>query len=55
MLECQVEQGNKRDVSVFEHYKISGVDSKGFEWSKTKEGLLFWKEVICKKKLRPIL
>ena len=47
MLECQVEQGDKRDVSVFERNKIAGVDSKGFDWIKTKEGARFWIEVIA--------
>ena len=41
MLDCQEEQGNKRDVSVFEKDRIVG-----FVWIQTKEGLTFWDEVI---------
>ena len=49
MLECQVEQGNKRDVSVFERNKIAGSYSKGFCWVETKEDVNFWNEVIGNK------
>jgi hypothetical protein len=41
MLERQVEQGNKEDVSVFEN-SING----GFDWDKSKEGKQFWTEVL---------
>ena len=47
MLERQVEQGNKRDVSVFEICR--GAISNGFEWSKTEEGFYFWGSVITDK------
>ena len=49
MLECQVEQGNKRNVSIFERNKIAGNYSKGFCWDETKEGARFWVEVIAYK------
>lgn len=41
MLECQVEQGNKEDVSVVEKCNYAG-----FEWEDTKEGTDFWSQVI---------
>jgi hypothetical protein len=41
MLDRQVEQGNKRDVTVFEAGKTDG-----FYWSETTEGGNFWGEVI---------
>lgn len=47
MLERQVEQGRKRDVSIFEETRCSG--SRGFYWDKTLEGHEFWKDVIERK------
>ena len=47
MLDYQEEQGNPRNVTVFEE-KISA-DIKGFEWDRTKEGWYFWGDVINNK------
>lgn len=44
MLERQVEQGNKRDVSIFENNRNAEV--KGFNWSESQEGSGFWCDVI---------
>lgn len=49
MLECQEEQGNKRDISVFEKNIIAGKNTKGFGWFITKEGTDFWCDVISNK------
>lgn len=49
MLECQVEQGNKIDVSVFERENCNSIMKGGFYWYDTKEGSEFWDEVIIKK------
>ena len=49
MLECQVEQGNKRDVSVFEKYSARNNTKGGFDWHSTTEGRDFWVSVICGK------
>ena len=46
MLECQVEQGNPRDVSIFEHYPNADQDSGGFNWRATIEGDDWWSKVI---------
>ena len=46
MLDCQEEQGNPRDISVFERDRKAGQRVKGFIWDKTKEGKFFWNEVI---------
>lgn len=46
MLERQVEQGNKKDISVFEIGAIFGVEEKGFTWEDSPEGHCFWSEVI---------
>ena len=46
MLEKQVEQGNKRDVTVFEDLiHISGFNG-GFTWDNTQEGWDFWNKVL---------
>jgi len=46
MLEKQVEQGNPKDVTVFEKYKEPSKYNKGFDWDNTKEGNNFWHSVI---------
>ena len=48
MLECQEEQGNKKDVTVFEKHKDSAKTEGGFYWDETKEEDIFWGEVIVK-------
>jgi hypothetical protein len=42
MCDCQVEQGNKADVSVFQRYKIASKLDGGFDWLNTKEREPFW-------------
>ena len=49
MLDCQQEQCNPIDVSVFEKNKHSTSSKGGFNWYSTKEGFDFWNEVISKK------
>lgn len=46
MLEYQVEQGNKKEVAVFESKKTANYWHNGFSWGKTKEGTSFWSRVI---------
>jgi hypothetical protein len=46
MVDCQVEQGNKADVSVFQRNKFAGQLNNGFDWHITKEGYSFWNEVF---------
>lgn len=46
MIERQVEQGNKADVSVFQNRKSSSGGSGGFEWCDTTERHDFWQKVI---------
>lgn len=49
MLERQVEQGNPRDVSVFENRNNENKRNGGFNWSETIEGSEFWIDVINRK------
>lgn len=49
MLDYQEEQGNKRDVSVFEKSKFSPLEAYGFAWNRTKEKDNFWYDVISNK------
>ena len=49
MLECQVEQGNPRDVSMFEKCKGRGRMWYGFDWGNTNDGKDFWNDVINNK------
>ena len=49
MLDCQQEQGNPRDISVFEKRCDAGWCNKGFDWDGTQEGFGFWEEVIDNK------
>ena len=46
MIECQVEQGNKIDVSVFERDNYNSLIKGGFHWPDTKEGFVFWRDVL---------
>ena len=46
MVEEQVKQGNKADVTVFQVTKDADISYKGFTWANTSEGCYFWKEVI---------
>jgi len=49
MLDYQEEQGNPRDVSVFERRAVARQPDKGFEWDYTQEGWDFWHKVINNK------
>ena len=49
MLECQVEQGNEKDVSVFETILDADRYFGGFTWRDTIEGFNWWSEVIDNK------
>lgn len=49
MLECQVEQGNKRDVSIFEKNIYQTTKNGGFNWWETNDGEDFWNDVINNK------
>lgn len=46
MLERQEEQGNQKDLTIFERNKDVGKNGNGFIWSDTLEGFEFWKDVI---------
>ena len=46
MVEKQVHQGNKADVKVFQESKRASYPCGGFDKDRTKEGTVFWKEVI---------
>jgi hypothetical protein len=46
MVDCQVEQGNKADVSVFQRDVRACVFDGGFDWDKTSEGSKFWCHVL---------
>lgn len=50
MLEYQVEQGNKEDISIFQNRAITSKTAKGFNWKDTEEGMEFWNKVIHEQK-----
>ncbi len=50
MLDYQVEQGNPRNVTVFEKNKES--DSFGFYWAHTEEKHDFWYNVIVNRSFK---
>lgn len=41
MVECQVRQGNKADVSVFVNDLTCNKNFGGFNWGETEEGFVF--------------
>ena len=49
MLDYQEEQGNPRDVSVFEEDFWVPMSIKGFDWDNTKDGFDFWEQVILER------
>lgn len=51
MLECQIEQDNPRDISVFEDDRCAGRSHKGFTWGDTLEGHDFWARILIYGKL----
>lgn len=48
MLEWQVMQEYKLDISIFENDRLSGAYNSrpGFQWSETLEGFEFWHDVV---------
>lgn len=46
MLYYQQEQGNERDIKVFERSKSVSCSGGGFSWGRTEEGHEFWDSVI---------
>jgi hypothetical protein len=53
MLLRQVEQGNKRDVSVFEKHRTECFENGAFEWSETPEGDAVWCAALINKNFAP--
>ena len=46
MVDYQVEQGNKADITVFQIRNYASISLGGFSWSNTVEGFNFWDDVI---------
>lgn len=49
MVDCQIEQGNKADVTVFQTGRCKIVEHGGFDWTETKDGVSFWGKVLSSK------
>jgi hypothetical protein len=50
MLQNQYKQVNKIDITVFQKYNRSDIQTGGFCWEDTDEGYEFWSDVIGKKR-----
>ena len=50
MVECQVEQGNKPDVTIFQKNSWTSKSAGGFYWEEAKEGHGFWNDIIENKR-----
>lgn len=48
MLDYQVKQGNKLDISVFENEPSSNKADGGFDWKDTEEGWEYWEDLLSK-------
>ena len=46
MLDEQVNQGNERDVEVFQYDAMASTSSGGFVWAESEQGRQFWEAVI---------
>lgn len=44
IMECQVEQGNKADLTVFQRSRTIDKFHGGFNWEETVEGYYIWYE-----------
>ena len=53
MVDCQVLQGNKANVSVFQHDAYAEQFEGGFDWDKTSEGHTFWEKIIDNREFYP--
>lgn len=42
LMECQIEQGNKADLTVFAHDRRAHKFAGGFNWNNTIEGYQIW-------------
>lgn len=49
MVERQVEQGNVADVAIFQKSKEGDMTGGGFNWFRSTEGDIFWRDVIGRK------
>lgn len=45
MVDCQIEQGNKADVTVFQKNRYEIKEDNGFSWDETAEGVSFWSNI----------
>lgn len=46
MIDEQVRQGNKANVSVFQICCSADKDHKGFDWKDSKDGVMFWGRIL---------
>ena len=46
MLECQIDQGNKEDVTIFQNHLFLDSMLGGFSWDATIEGYNFWHKIL---------
>lgn len=46
MMEEQVRQGNRADISVFQKNRMADIYDRGFNWNETTDGPLFWHGVV---------
>lgn len=47
IVECQIEQGNKPDLSHYQRYRYLATKNEGgFDWKDTVEGEEFWEEIL---------
>ena len=50
MIDYQVAQGNKADITIFQENPCYHKDIGGFAWCNTIEGRAFWEEIIMREK-----
>lgn len=52
MIKYQVMYGNKPDLEVFKKNPRAGLSHGGFSWDTTKEGSIYWDNILGKRKDR---
>ena len=46
MMDEQVHQGNRADVSVFQKNRMADRNNRGFNWDETTDGSWFWHKIV---------
>lgn len=57
MINCQIEQGNKANISIFQQNLNADKKDGGFDWDQSEEDMQYWQKILseCKNKYNKYL